>query len=207
MSPSKDHCLLWDHSVAVVSLVELAVGKCCLMQGQINTCPVHCFQQSVESQCLVKTSCVLPWLKKTSESRLLHRSAVLWQQFKLQPWISLLDFSNSGSDTTVQCCCLLLLEYEICSVQNRQMYVPVSEVFTSPEQHVVWSLQNSPFSHDAGIKYCNANLVPCLSVWPLPVYFGGPLLNLSGYSWYDCRWDSSLWSCYSDYPAICYTHL
>lgn len=76
---------------------------------------------------------------------------------------------------------------------TRQMYLPV-RFFTSPAQQVVFSLKssNSPSSHDAAIKNCNANFVPCFSVWPLPPYLGGPLLNLLGYSWCDCRWDPSL---------------
>lgn len=151
----------------VVSLVELAVRKCCLMQGQNNTCPVQCFQECVESLCLVKTSCVLPWLKKTySESRCFHKFAILWQLLKLQPWISLPDLSNSVWHNGG-----VLLHFNIwgpdllCTEQTVVYAVP--EVFTSSEQHVVFSLKssNSPLSHDAGIKYCNANLVPFLPVW------------------------------------------
>lgn len=50
-------------------------------------------------------------------------------------------------------------------------------------------------SPDAGtvISIVMLILFPVLwSHWPLPLYLGGPIINLSGYSWRGCRQDFSL---------------
>lgn len=74
---------------------------------------------------------------------------------------------------------------------------------------------SSPSSPDAGMLISNVMLIlfPVLqSQWPLPLYLGGPFLNLPGCSWCGYRRDSSLvwmkgFSSYMLHPPVTLTSL
>lgn len=74
---------------------------------------------------------------------------------------------------------------------------------------------SSPSSPDADVLISIVMLIffaVFQSHWPLPLYLGGPFLNLSGYSWCGCRQDSSLvrlkrLSSYMLHPPVTLTSL